>query len=104
MNKTKHTNKLLTIRDLTKDEVSADIGYWKFQPMIHGKQVDAMIVEDEHGRYMLGVRAPNLVIIGTVDTKREVVLMYNNFVSAANAHDLAVVLGQQPENTILIGR
>lgn len=97
------TTPSLTVKDLKDDEVAFDIGFWKLTPYIHKRKVICYIVENPvKGGYTLALYDPDVEVIGTAKTLSGIVNRYNNFVSAANTHDLTVVLGHPTGNSIVI--
>lgn len=91
--KTKKYPKLLTVANLTADEVGADIGVWIRTEQVHDTQVQLFIVRKDNGDYMV-TDTSHLIFIDTVGSLQEAVSAYNAYVTNLGTHDIVFHGGQ----------
>lgn len=102
-NKSKHNH--ITAQLLRDDKVATQIGFWKLERKIHGKQTTFCIVEESDNRFVVAVHRSDMPIkvIAQEESLEDSALFLDNFVAAASNHDITMLL-DSTKPKLVIGR
>jgi hypothetical protein len=89
----------LTLKDLTKDLVGEELGYWSRDVQVNNKRYRLIICKTATGYLVADGLGPT--ILNKSKTLEEVITFYNDFIQTVHTHDLTVF--QNAHKTIVLG-